>query len=230
MHLAELLNVINAWALDVIRSMGYPGLGLVMFLENVFPPIPSEVVLPLAGWLTLDPDTGFTLVGVTIVGAIGSVAGAFFFYGLGKWFDESRVRFLVRRFGKWFLLSESDFDVALSWFDRYDEYVIFFGRMVPLIRSLISVPAGLASMHVGKFAAYTAVGTALWSFLLAFAGRLLGARWALVAEFIDRYETVVIVVVVVAFVYFVATRLRKRFQEKSDATEAKPGQTQADPS
>ena len=230
MQLAELLNVINAWALDVIRSMGYPGLGFIMFLENVFPPIPSEVVLPLAGWLTLDPDTGFTLVGVTIVGAIGSVAGAFFFYGLGKWFDESRVRFLLRRFGKWFLLSESDFDVALSWFDRYDEYVIFFGRMVPLIRSLISVPAGLASMHVGKFAAYTAVGTALWSFLLAFAGRLLGARWALVAEFIDRYETVVIVVVVVAFVYFVATRLRKRFQEKSDATEAKPGQTQADPS
>jgi len=218
MHLAEILNAINNWALSIISTVGYPGLGLVMFLENVFPPIPSELVLPLAGWLTLDSETGFTLLGVTIVGAIGSVAGAFFFYGLGKWFDEKRVRFLLQRFGKWFLLSEDDFDTALSWFEKYDEAVIFFGRMVPIVRSLISVPAGLANMNIPTFAAYTAVGTALWSFILALAGRLLGSRWSLVSEFIDRYETVVIVVCVLVLAYFVISRVRKLMGEKSQDT------------
>lgn len=217
MHLADILNAINLWALGIIQSVGYPGLGLVMFLENVFPPIPSEVVLPLAGWLTLDGATGFTLLGVTVVGAIGSVAGAFFFYGLGKWFDESRVRVLLRRFGKWFMLSEADLDVALDWFDRYDEYVIFFGRMVPIVRSLISVPAGLASMHVGRFALYTAVGTALWSFLLALAGRLLGAQWHLVADFIDKYEHLVLALVVAGTVYFFISRWRKLRTQKPEA-------------
>ncbi|MGC9521608.1 MAG: DedA family protein [Anaerolineae bacterium] len=210
MQLTNILSVINEWALGIIQTLGYPGLGLVMLLENVFPPIPSEVVLPLAGWLTLDKATGFSMIGVTIVGAIGSVAGAFFFYGLGRWFDESRVRFLLQRYGKWFMLSEQDLDVALAWFERYDEYVVFFARMVPIVRSLISVPAGLAEMHVGRFALYTAVGTALWSFVLAFAGRLLGAQWALVAEFIDRYQNLVIVVTLLAVIYFFVNRWRQR--------------------
>ena len=216
MSLVGILEAINAWAQQIIRTMGYPGLGLVMFLENVFPPIPSELVLPLAGWLTL--DGAFTLFGVTVVGAIGSVAGALFFYGIGMWFDESRVRYLLRRFGKWFLLSEDDFDVALAWFERYDEYVIFFGRMVPIVRSLISVPAGLARMPLGRFCAYTAVGTALWSFLLAFAGRLLGENWALVAEFLDTYEHIVIALAVVVGVAFIGSRLwqlRRRQVEPS---------------
>jgi membrane protein DedA with SNARE-associated domain len=171
----------------------------------------------LAGWLTLGENSTFTLLGVTIVGAIGSVLGAFFFYGLGAWFDERRVRVLVQRYGKWFMLSEEDLDVALVWFDRYGDYVIFFGRMVPLVRSLISVPAGLAGMSLGKFSLYTAVGTALWSFILAFAGRLLGENWRMVADFIDRYETVVLIVVALAFVYFVYTRWRALSRSKSEA-------------
>ena len=214
MGLSDILNAINQWALEIIRTVGYPGLGFVMFLENVFPPIPSEVVLPLAGWLTLDDSTGFTLLGVTIVGAIGSVAGAFFFYGLGKWFDESRVRYLLRRFGKWFMLSEGDLDVSLAWFERYGEYVIFFGRMVPIVRSLISVPAGLANMNLVHFSVLTAIGTALWSFVLALAGRLLGAQWTLVAEFIDRYETLVIIAAVLGVAYFFFMRVRKQIREK----------------
>ncbi|MDF1512524.1 MAG: DedA family protein [Anaerolineae bacterium] len=217
MHLSDILTAINTWAQDIIRTLGYPGLGLIMFLENVFPPIPSELVLPLAGWLTLEDAAKFSLLGVTIVGAIGSVAGAFFFYGLGKWFDEKRVRYLLQRFGKWFLLSEDDFDVALVWFDRYDEYVIFFGRMIPIVRSLISVPAGLANMHIGKFTLYTAVGTALWSFVLAFAGRLLGENWSMVADFIDQYENIVIIVVIVAVVAFFANRVIKIRKQKAVA-------------
>jgi membrane protein DedA with SNARE-associated domain len=216
MHLGDILNAINEWALGIIGSLGYPGLGFIMFLENVFPPIPSEIVLPLAGWLTLGEDAQFTLVGVTIVGAIGSVAGAFFFYGLGRWFDESRVRYLLQRFGKWFMLSENDLDTALEWFDRFDEYVIFFGRMVPIVRSLISVPAGLAKMSIPRFAAYTAVGTALWSFLLAFAGRLLGENWHIVSDIVDKYENVVLVLGVLAVVGFFGYRFWQRQRAKKE--------------
>jgi membrane protein DedA with SNARE-associated domain len=217
MQLSELLDAINTWALNIISTLGYPGLGFIMFLENVFPPIPSELVLPLAGWLTLGEEASFTMLGVTVVGAIGSVAGAFFFYGLGAWFDESRVRVLLQRYGKWFMLSEDDLDVALVWFDRYGEYVIFFGRMVPIVRSLISVPAGLASMPLGTFSVYTAVGTALWSFILAFAGRMLGENWHLVSDFIDNYEHIVMIVAVLAFVYFVFTRWRAMQRSKVEA-------------
>jgi len=208
MHLGELLDAINIWAQSIISTLGYPGLGFIMFLENVFPPIPSELVLPLAGSLTLQGR--FTLLGVTVVGAIGSVLGAYFFYGLGKWFDEARVRILIQRYGNWFLLSEEDLDRALDWFGHYGEYVIFFGRMVPIVRSLISVPAGLASMNMVRFSLYTAVGTALWSFLLAFAGRLLGQNWHRVTEFISRYEDFVLVGCVLAVVAFVANRLWQR--------------------
>lgn len=219
MHLVDLLNAINAWAQGIISTLGYPGLALVMFLENVFPPIPSEIVLPLAGWLTLGDDARFTLVGVTIIGAIGSVAGAFFFYGLGRWFDERRVRYLLQRFGKWFMLSEADFDTALTWFDRYDEYVIFFGRMVPIVRSLISVPAGLARMNLVRFTLFTAVGTALWSFVLAFAGRLLGESWPIVSEVIDKYEDVVLVLGVLVVLGFFGYRF---WQRRRTATSDQP--------
>jgi len=219
MGLGDILNAITEWAMEIIRTLGYPGLGFIMFLENVFPPIPSEAVLPLAGWLTIGDHAPFTLLGVTLVGAIGSVAGAFFFYGIGRWFDESRVRYLLQRFGKWFMLSESDLDTALAWFKKYGEYVIFFGRMVPIVRSLISVPAGLAKMNIPRFAFYTALGTALWSFLLAFAGRLLGESWPIVSEIINQYEHVVYVLCAVAVVGFFGYRF---WQQQKRAISGQP--------
>ncbi len=208
MGLAEILNAINDWAQSVISTLGYPGLGFIMFLENVFPPIPSEIVLPLAGSLTLDGT--FNLIGVTLVGAFGSVLGAYFFYGLGKWFDERRVRVLIQHYGRWFMLTEEDLDRALEWFGRYGEYVIFFGRMVPIVRSLISVPAGLASMNLMRFSMYTAVGTALWSFILAFAGRLLGQSWPQVTAFMENYEHLVLIAFALLVAMFVLNRLWRR--------------------
>jgi membrane protein DedA with SNARE-associated domain len=210
MGLGELLDTIVTWAQSAVSTMGYPGLVLVMFLENVFPPIPSEVILPLAGSLALEGR--FTLLGVTAVGTLGSVAGAAVFYLIGYLFNEERVRVLMRRYGKWLMLSEEDFDKALTWFDRYGEKVIFFGRMVPIVRSLISIPAGIANMNLGTFGVYTAIGTGLWSFLLTFAGYLLGKSWPLVSEWVSRYEKVVIGIVVVVVIAFFATRLYQRRQ------------------
>jgi len=210
MGLGELIDTVVTWAQTMVSTMGYPGLVLVMFLENVFPPIPSEVILPLAGSLALQGR--FTLLGVTAMGTVGSLLGALAFYLLGYLFGEQRVRVLIRRFGRWLMLSEADFDRALDWFDRYGEKVIFFGRMVPIVRSLISIPAGIAEMNLGYFGAYTAVGTALWSFLLAFAGYLLGRGWKLVSVWVSRYEKAALIIGVLIVVAFFARRLLQRRQ------------------
>ncbi|NLE46504.1 MAG: DedA family protein [Chloroflexi bacterium] len=213
MGLKEVLDAITLWAQSIISTAGYPGLALVMFLENVFPPIPSEVVLPLAGSLVLDGR--FTLFGVTLVGALGSIAGALVFYAIGHLLGEDRTRELICTFGKWLMLSETDFDKALDWFNRYGEGVIFFGRMVPIVRSLVSIPAGIATMNLVRFCAYTAVGTGLWSFLLAFAGYLLGQSWPLVSEWIGRYEKIILVLVIAAIIAFVVSRLLQRRRVKA---------------
>jgi membrane protein DedA with SNARE-associated domain len=208
MGLGDVLNAIKIWVEGIISTLGYPGLYLVMFLENIFPPIPSEVVLPLAGSLTL---TGRFSIGlITIVGMLGSLTGAFAFYGLGKWLGEANVRKLVDKFGKYALLSTDDFDRSLSWFDKYDEWVIFFSRMVPIVRSLISIPAGIASMNFAKFSFYTILGTALWSFVLSFGGRLLGEQWPMIADFVNTYQNVVLVIAVLLIGYFIVSRLIKR--------------------
>ncbi len=210
MGLTELLDGVATWVQALIRAMGYPGLGIVMFLENVLPPIPSEAVLPMAGWLAYEGEGNFTLWGVTLVGGLGSVLGALVFYGLGAWFGEDRVRSLLERYGRWLLLKVADFDTALAWFDRYGEQVIFFGRMVPIVRSLVSIPAGIARMNLLRFGLYTALGTSLWSFLLASAGYILGSNWTLVMEWIGRYEKIVLLLTVVAMVLFVVRRVRQR--------------------
>ena len=149
MQLGDVLNAIKIWVEQIISSMGYVGLYLVMFLENVFPPIPSEVVLPLAGSLTLTER--FTVFWITVIGMLGSLTGAFLFYGLGKWLCEPRVRTIIEKYGRYALLSTNDLDRSLEWFDKYDDWVIFFSRMVPIVRSLISIPAGIASMNIAKF-------------------------------------------------------------------------------
>jgi membrane protein DedA with SNARE-associated domain len=211
----EILEWVSGWASSMVITMGYPGLAVVMFLENVFPPIPSEIILPFAGSLS---STGrFSLLGITLVGMLGSVAGAWVFYGIGYWLDENRVRFLIRRFGRYMLLSTNDFDRAVGWFQRHGDMVIFFGRMVPMVRSLISIPAGLAKMSPIRFTLLTAMGTACWSFGLAFIGKLLGENWVLIDQFLSTYELIVAIMFVLIFIVFFVRRIRKLSEQKSIA-------------
>lgn len=216
-HIQELLKVVNDWVLNLMLTLGYPGLGIVMFLENVFPPIPSEIILPLAGSMTLKGS--FSLVGITTVGMVGSVAGAWVFYGVGYWFDEKRIRFFIQTYGKWFLLSTNDLDRALLWFQRYGNWVVFFCRMIPLVRSIISIPAGLAKMNWAKFTLFTAAGTACWSFLLAFSGQTLGKNWGQVEDYLVRYETIVWILLGIGITAFVYKKLIKIMSLKNDSDQ-----------
>ena len=117
------------------------------------------------------------------------------------------MRNFIGKFGKYALLSVDDFDKSKDWFNKYDEWVIFFSRMVPIVRSLISIPAGVAGMNLPKFSIYTILGTALWSFILSYAGRLLGEQWPVITDFINTYQNVVLAVALVVVVVFVVYRL-----------------------
>ncbi len=209
---SEIITWVISTVTLVISTFGYPGLGLVMFLENVIPSIPSEVVLPFAG--SLITEGKFSLIGITIVGMLGSVLGAWVYYGLGYWMEESRVRMLIQKYGKYALLSEKDFDRAINWFQKAGDLVVFFGRLIPMVRSLISIPAGMARISPLRFTLFTALGTGLWSFFLAYIGLILGENWELIGQILSQYKTGVIFLFGSGLIWFFGRRILKLRKKK----------------
>ena len=218
MSFTGVINAIYAFCQNAMQIMGYPGLSLVMFLENVFPPIPSEIVLPLAGTLTVssDPEIApqFNIVSVILWATLGSFLGAWIWYWVGYLISEERVRKLLQKIGKIIMITEKDLDTALEWFGKYGEWCVFFGRMVPIIRTLISVPAGLAKMHWLKFSLFTVAGTMIWNIFLGFAGRILGDNYTVIVDWVDKFKEVIIILCVLAVAAFYAHRILKKRKEK----------------
>lgn len=205
MSMAEILDKLSILIEDIIAALGYPGITLVMFLENIFPPIPSEIVMPFAGFLVAD-NGEMTFPGIVIAGTLGSVLGALVIYHVGVWADDLVIRRFVRHYGRYFTVSEQDLDRALSFFDRYGEAIVFFGRLIPIIRSLISLPAGMKRMPLRRFLLFTALGTAIWTALLSAAGVILKENWEDILTFIDTYQMVTLVVVGAAVLVLVIRR------------------------
>lgn len=191
------------WVVATIDSWGYWGVFLLMVAENVFPPIPSEVIMPLAGFLA---GSGRMSLSMTIlVGTLGSVIGTLMWYYVGQWFGEARLKRFAARHGRWLTLSPGDIDAARDWFNRHGAMAVFFGRMIPAIRTLISVPAGLSQMPLWKFLIYTVAGSALWTGILTFAGLVLHENYARVADYVDPVSKLVVVAVVLIYLYRIIT-------------------------
>lgn len=203
--MAELMSRLQVWIEQIINAIGYVGIALVMLAENLFPPIPSELVMPFAGFSVAQGNMNF--IAVLVAGTIGAVLGALALYYVGVWADEPIARRFVRRYGRYFLLSESDLDRALDFFRRYGRTVVFFGRLIPIIRSLISIPAGMNRMPLGQFLLFTTLGSLIWNTVLTYAGVLLGANWTDVLGFVKKYETATLIVVLVAIIFFAASRI-----------------------
>jgi membrane protein DedA with SNARE-associated domain len=208
--IGHLLEDLGEWTRAVMDAFGYPGLIFIMILENVFPPIPSEIVLPLAGFLSQGNDAIFSLPLVVLAGGLGSVVGALILYGFGAWARTHGGRRAVMAVGRYAFLTDDDLDRAEEWFARYRGWAVFICRFVPLVRSLISIPAGYNAMPLGQFIALSAVGTTIWCAILAIAGWLLGASWPMVRTVLSRYEQVILVLCVLAVVAFLGWRLRAR--------------------
>lgn len=194
------LDGLASWAADVIDALGYIGVFLLIVLENVFPPIPSEAILPLAGFLA--GQGRMWLPAVIVAATLGAVAGALILYYAGALFGDRRVRWLINKYGKWFAVAEGDLDKANDWFDRYGGFAVLVCRLVPIVRSLVSIPAGLRRMNLTTFIIYTAIGSGIWNSLLVIAGWWLGDNWEEVGHVVDYLEYPVILIGAGAVLYF----------------------------
>jgi membrane protein DedA with SNARE-associated domain len=174
-----------------------------MFLENLFPPIPSEIILPLAGLAASRGDLG--LVDVLVWTTIGSLVGALILYGVGRGLGVERLRTVARKVP---LLEVRDIDRTEQWFHRHGPKAVFFGRMLPVFRSLISIPAGVTKLNIALFAALTFLGSAIWNTLFVLAGYLLGENWHVIEPYADTFQIIVIGLVVVALAVWTIRRIR----------------------
>jgi len=192
------------WVTDVIDKLGYVGVALLVALENVFPPIPSEIILPFAGFVAR--DGGATLPGMILAATIGSIAGALVLYGIAAWIGPDRLdRFLIRN-GKWFRLTPADVRRAETWFDRHSDRAVLICRCVPLVRSLISIPAGFRRMNLARFLVLTTLGSLAWNSALVVAGYVLRDNWEDVEPIIGVLQWIVIALILVAIVWYVWSR------------------------
>jgi membrane protein DedA with SNARE-associated domain len=196
---------VAGWAIDLMERLGPAGAGVAVALEILFPPWPSEVILPLAGFAAARGDFG--LVAAIVFTTLGSVVGALALYGVGAVLGRDRMRALA---GKLPLVKVRDVDKAEEWFVRHGSKAVLIGRLVPVVRSLISVPAGVERMRVALFLPLTAVGSLLWNSLLILAGHQLGERWHLVESSVGVFQKLVIVAAVAAVGWFVVVQLRAR--------------------
>lgn len=204
------MDKLGEWILQVMSDLGYVGIILLMFLENVFPPIPSELIMPAAGFAAARGE--LSLTGVILAGSLGSILGAMVLYAVGRMMNEQRLIALTDRYGKWLLVSSDDIRKADDWFDRHGKKIVFFGRLIPAIRSLLSIPAGMSEMPFGQFLLYTSLGTTLWSGLLAYAGYQLGNNYEAIEVWIAPISKVVLVVCLLLLFRFVVKRLKQRQQ------------------
>jgi membrane protein DedA with SNARE-associated domain len=198
---------VTQWVFDVVDRLGAAGIGLLIFLENVVPPVPSEVILPLGGFRA--QAGAMSPVAVWIAATIGALAGALLLYAVGAWLGYERVHRLAGR--RWFLLSsQKDLEKGRALFDRHGGPIVLVGRCVPLVRSLVSIPAGIAGMPLTRFTMLSALGSGVWNAIFVGLGWYLAERWEVVERYMGPLSTAVVAIAVVALGWLVVRRLRSR--------------------
>jgi len=203
------LSQLTEWVIRIVESLGYVGVAFLVMVENLFPPIPSEVVLALAGFVASRGDA--SLLGMIVASTVGSLLGAYLLYGIGAVVGAERIQALVRRYGWWVRITEADLETAHRWFDRWSTTAVLIGRCVPLVRSLISIPAGVARMPILSFTLYTTVGSLVWNSIFVTAGYLLGERWETVLEYADLLQTLTLAAIGLALLGLAFILIRRRF-------------------
>lgn len=206
-----ILGRLTEFALDAIERFNYVGIGFLVALENIFPPVPSEVILPLVGFLCGQGRLVLPLA--IIVATLGSVVGSLVLYALGAWYGEVRLRRFLARYGKWVGMGEDDVTKANRFFNAHGNKAVFLFRLIPLGRSLISIPAGFTRMSLVPFILYSAAGSGLWNAFLIGLGWFAGDNWAQVEGYVKPFEYLGIAAVVIAVVAFVVRRRMQASRE-----------------
>ena len=201
------------WIMEVMNTYGYIGILLLIAVENIFPPIPSEVILTFGGFMTT--TSNMSIIGVIVVSTIGSVVGAIVLYGIGVLIDVNRLEKIVDKWGHLLRLTSKDIDKANAWFHKFGVWAVFLGRLVPLVRSLISIPAGMAHMNFGIFLLFTTVGSLIWNSVLVSVGAAVGGSWSTIIGYMDTYSNITLLVLVVIFVLFILLFLKNRVKSNN---------------
>lgn len=199
-----LVDITVQWVLDIINDIGYVGMVFLMFLDGISFPVPSEVIMAFGGWLAYDGQFDLSLVILT--GTLGSVLGALAAYGIGY----TGGRLLVTKFGRYVLLDEDSLVKVEGWFEKYGNWAIFLTRFVPLVRTLISFPAGIGRFKLSHFIALTFLGSLIWNTVLGYLGYWLGPQWEDIIAFFDSIELIAIAALVIFLIWWVWRRLKEK--------------------
>lgn len=216
---SESLSGVADWAVGVMEAIGAPGAGLLVALENLFPPLPSEVILPLAGFTA--SQGGFTVAGAVFWTTLGAVVGAIALYWIGAALGRRRLRAVVDRMP---LVDLHDLDRTEAWFDRHGKAAVFFGRMIPVFRSLISVPAGIERMSFGWFVLLTTAGSLIWNTVFVLAGYYLGENWHIAERYAGVFSRTVLVAVAAFVVWWIVQRALRSRRGQSDRARRERGE------
>ncbi|WP_141433965.1 DedA family protein [Bacillus sp. 03113] len=200
------------WITGIMEDYGYIGVFLLIALENIFPPIPSEIILTFGGFMTT--TSSLSVIGVVTAATLGSVGGAVVLYGIGLLLDVERLEKIVDRWGHILRLTRKDIYRADAWFDKYGYWTVLFCRMVPLIRSLISIPAGMSNMKFSLFLLFTTIGTLIWNIILVSIGAALGTKWRTILHFMDIYSNIAYAIIgagiIIFLILFIRSKRKKR--------------------
>ena len=213
---AGILETIAFWVMGVISHLGYPGIFLLMALESALIPIPSEVIMPFSGFLV--SEGRFSLIGITLAGASGNLVGSWAAYGLGYWGHRVVVRKFITKFGKYILLTEEEYDSALNLFKKYGQWVAAIARVLPAIRTVISLPAGVARLPFIKFSLLTFFGSLIWSFFLGYIGVKLGENWQVIRPYFRKFDVAIIVLLSLMAAAYIYHKLHKRRKQSGQKT------------
>ncbi|MFB9719393.1 DedA family protein [Planobispora longispora] len=205
---------VAGWAISIMEALGAPGAGIAIALENLFPPLPSEVILPLAGFTASQSEGKMSLFDAVLWTTLGSVVGALVLYGVGALLGRERVIFIASKLP---LINVSDIEKTEAWFARHGKKTVFFGRMIPIFRSLISIPAGVERMPLSIFTILTLAGSLIWNTAFIMAGYALGEQYHLIEQYMGIVSKAVLGVVLLAVVIFIWVRLVDRRKGKHHA-------------
>jgi membrane protein DedA with SNARE-associated domain len=215
-----MINSLVGWLVQAIDSLGYLGVLIAVFLESFVAVIPSQIILPFSGFVASQGSLNIVLVIITV--AIGAYLGSLPFYFIGRWGDDFVQKFL-KKYGKYIFISNEDLDKGYKAFEKYGGGIVFFGRLLPLIRTVISFPAGAARMKFSVFSLYTIVGSLIFATVSCLAGYYMGESWAVVAVYIEQYENVVLALLSIALLIYIWRGMRqviKKSKEKEIKKEA----------
>ena len=200
--------------IGIMNKFGYIGICLLIFIENLFPPIPSELILTFGGFMTI--NTTMTIIGVIIASTIGSVVGAIVLYYIGKILNKERlIKIVTSKYGKLLRIKPKDIESADKWFDEKGNKTVFFCRFIPVVRSLISIPAGMSEMPIVKFLVYTTIGSAIWNTALVLVGAFAGDKKDYILNIIDNLSHVILILLVIVFVVIVYKFYKSKFRKKT---------------